>query len=148
MSDLTYERLLNENDPAVPCLKKIFELPEISKYISIGENYFRYVTDTPDVYFYKIYDHDRLIGSIHLEKQGETLFMDILVFPEFQGVGVGKTVLKDIQTDIFQLDYKKIEIAIDESNIASLSLFENAGFIRSSKDDELISFIYQRIVDE
>lgn len=62
----------------------------------------------------------RFVGSTHLEKQGTTLFMDLLVFPEFQDNG-GK-----------------------ETNIASLKLFEDAGFIRVSKEDELIKFVYQR----
>ena len=35
--------------------------------------------------------------------------------------------------------------AIDETNSASLKLFENAGFRRVSKDDELINLVYQKI---
>ena len=54
-------------------------------------------------------------------------------------------LIEDIQNDIFKLNYNKIEISIDETNSASLKLFENAGFTRTSKDDELINLVYQKI---
>ena len=88
-----------------------------------------------------------MIGTIHLEKHENLLYMDILIFPEFQRKGFATKVIKDIQNDIFELDYKKIEISIDESNDASLKLFENAGFTRTSREDELINFVYQRKTD-
>ena len=54
-------------------------------------------------------------------------------------------LIEDIQNDIFKLNYNKIEISIDETNSASLKLFEDAGFTRTSKDDELINLVYQKI---
>ena len=38
---------------------------------------------------------------------------------------------------------KVIEVAVDENNIASLRLFENAGFTFVSKEGVLLYFIYQ-----
>lgn len=40
--------------------------------------------------------------------------------------------------------YMKMIISIDERNTASLRLFESVGFIRISKEDELINFIYPK----
>ena len=147
MDDLTYEQLLNENDIAIPQLQTIYQFPEISRYISISDNYFFYVTSTTNVYFYKVHNNGEMIGTIHLEKHENLLYMDILIFPEFQRKGFATKVIKDIQNDIFELDYKKIEISIDKSNDASLKLFENAGFTRTSREDELINFVYQRKTD-
>ena len=62
-----------------------------------------------------------------------------------QKKGFATRVIRDIQNDIFKLNYNKIEISIDETNSASLKLFENAGFTRTSKDDELINLVYQKI---
>ena len=53
-------------------------------------------------------------------------------------------IVKDIQDDVFKLDYKSIEISIDEANFTSLRLFENAGFVFTSKEDELMNFIYKK----
>ena len=144
MNDLTYKRMLTENDLDIPKFISIFELPEVARYLSVSDNYFRYVTTTENVYFYKVYKDEKLIGSTHIEKQGSTLFMDILVLPEFQKMGLGTKIVKDIQNDVFGLGYEKIEISIDERNVASLRLFENAGFKAVSKDGELINYIYDK----
>lgn len=142
-SSLTYKRILTENDDDIDLLLKMYQIPSISHYLSISGNYFHYVTNTENVYFYKIYEHNKLIGTIHLEKQADSLYMDILIFPEFQRMGFATRVVGDIQKDIFNLKYKRIEISIDESNIASIKLFERAGFSFTSKEDELLNYVYE-----
>ncbi len=144
MTDLTYTRIISEDDVDISELLPIYQMPDISQYISIGDNYFHYVTNTENVYFYKIYKYEKLIGTIHLEKHGDLLYMDILIFPEFQRMGFATKVIKDIQKDIFKLNYKRIEISIDKRNIVSITLFENAGFSFVSKEDELMNFVYQK----
>ena len=144
MNELTYTRIMTEDDSNISHLLRIFQLPNVSQYISIGDNYFHYVTNTPNVYFYKVYKNEKLIGAIHLEKNENLLYMDILIFPECQRMGFATRVIKDIQNDIFGHNYDRIEISIDESNIASLKLFENAGFTFVSKEDELLNYVYER----
>ena len=144
MHNLTYTRMLLEDDNDIPQLVKVFTLPEVAQYLSIADNYFHYVTNSENVYFFKVYENSRMIGSIHIEKHGAVLYMDILVFPEYQKRGLGTCIIKDIQHGIFGLSYERIEVSIDERNTASLRLFKNAGFICTSKNDELIDFVYQR----
>lgn len=144
MNELTYIRILSEEDADIPGLLRIYHQPQVSRFISIGDNYFQYVTGTENVNFYKVYASENLIGTIHLEKCKDTLYMDILILPEFQKKGFATRVIRDIQNDIFALGYKRIEISIDESNIASIKLFENAGFVFVSKEDELLNFVYER----
>lgn len=144
MNDLKYTRILSEDDVDILKLLQIYQTPSISQFLSISDNYFHYVTSTENVYFYKVYGIEQLIGSIHLEKQENSLYMDILIFPEFQRMGFATKIIKDIQDDIFKLNYKRIEISIDEKNIASIKLFENAGFSFVSKKDELINYVYEK----
>jgi len=144
MSNLTYTRILSENDLDILQLMKTYELPDISRFISISDNYFHYVTSTENVYFYKVYNDGKLIGSIHLEKSEKLLYMDIIIFPEFQKIGFGTRIIKDIQNDVFGLGYESIEISVDESNTASLRLFEKVGFTFLSKQDELLNFVYHK----
>lgn len=144
MNELTYTRILTEDDSNIPHLLQIYQQPNVSQFISISDSYFHYVTNTPNVYFYKVYEKEKLIGAIHLEKNENLLYMDILIFPEFQKMGFATRVIKDIQNDIFGLNYDRIEISIDESNIASLKLFENAGFTFVSKEAELLNYVYDR----
>ena len=144
MSNLTYTRMLSEYDIDIPRLITIYKTPEIARYLSISENYFHYVTNTANVFFYKVYENNEMVASIHLEKQEAILFMSIMVFPEFQRNGLGTKIIKDIQNNISGLDYERIEVSIDERNTASIKLFENAGFIRTSNEDELMIFVYQK----
>ena len=57
---------------------------------------------------------------------------------------IGECLLVDPTSISKEVRRNRIEISIDETNTASLRLFENAGFIRESKEDELINFVYQR----
>lgn len=139
MHDLTYTRLLREDDPDIPRLLAVYHLPEVARYIHLSDRYFHYVTHSEGVYFYKVYAGDSLAGAIHLETQGDTLFMDILVFPGQQRKGLGIQIVRDVQRNMFALGCGRIEVTIDESNIASLRLFEGAGFVRTAQEDELIT---------
>ena len=142
MDALKYERMTSDHDTEIPLLRSVYQTPEIARYLSISNNFFHYVIHTADVYFYKVYDGQKLIGAIHLERQSEILYMSLLVFPAFQRRGYGKSILKDIQNDIWGLDYQKIHVSVDERNIASLNLFRNAGFHVISKEDELVNLAY------
>jgi RimJ/RimL family protein N-acetyltransferase len=144
MSSLTYQKMIFEDDADVSKLVEIYQAPEIARYLSISDNYFHYVTNNKNVHFYKVYKNDELIGTTHLEQQETVLFMDVLVFPKFQRAGLGTSIVKDIQDDIFELGYKSIEISIDEENIGSLRLFEKAGFAFVSKEAELLNFVYKK----
>ena len=144
MSSLTYKKMIFEDDADVSQLVEIYQAPEIARYLSISDNYFHYVTNNQNVHFYKVYKNDELIGTTHLEQQETVLFMDVLVFPKFQRAGLGASIVKDVQDDIFELGYKSIEISIDEENIGSLRLFEKAGFAFVSKEAELLNFVYKK----
>ena len=144
MSNLTYQRIFDENDSDIPKIKAVYQLREVVQYISNGDYYFHYVTTTENVYYFKVFENERLIGTVHLEKQGSMLSVAILVFCEYQRLGFGTQIVKDIQNGMFGLAYDQIEVSIDERNTASLKLFENAGFIRVSQDGELINLVCRK----
>ena len=143
-TELTYSRILSEDDSDISHLLEIYQQPAISRFLSISNNYFHYVTNTENVYFYKVYSSEKLIGTIHLEKCEDLLYMDILIFPEYQRMGFATSVVADVKNDAFGLKFKRIEIAIDESNAASIKLFERVGFTFVSKEDELMNYAYER----
>ena len=145
MNKLTYKRMVNQEDTDIFLINEMHSKPEIKKYISISDNYFNYVTTTENVFFYKVYKDRNLVGTIHLEKNDNILYMDILIFPEFQKAGLGTKVISDIKNDIFNLNIKKIEVSIAESNIPSLKLFEKSGFKFISQDNGLKNYEYLKI---
>ena len=120
-------------------------LPEISKYISIDEvNYWHYITTTANVFYYKIYKGDCLVAAVHCELSDKTLYMDLVVIPKYQKDGIGTMIIRDIITRKLQLDFERIEVSIDESNIPSIRLFEKMQFCYVSKEDELLNYVYQK----
>ena len=140
---MTYERITSEADKDIPYLNTILDMPEVSRYISVDKaNFWRYVTSTESVFYYKVYEKDALVGAIQLELSGDVLYMDIMVIPECQGRGIGESVILDIQSKVLPIAFDRIEISIDESNIASIKLFEKMGFEFISRDGELLSYIY------
>ena len=140
---MTYRLLKKSDDEDIPIILSVYKQPSISQFIGIDEeNYWRYVTDTENVFFYKIFVDDVLAATIHLELTDRVLYMSVVVFPKYQKQGIATTILKEIQAGKFELDFTKVQVSIDEKNIASLKLFENAGFVCVGKDEELLEYEY------
>lgn len=145
MPYLTYERLRCQTDLDISRLISVFQIPEISRFYCIdSRHYFSYVTNTTNVYFYKVYNGPELVGVTHLKKWDNTLSVSIMVLPEFQGSGIGTEILNNIMNNRFGLDYDQIEVSIDERNTSSRTLFEHAGFVAVSRDEELINYAFKR----
>ena len=142
---LNYVRMTEKTDRAVPYLRTVYQLSEISRFIRIHEaNYFAYVTESPNVYFYKIYLDEVLVGCLHIECFNTTLFLSVVVIPQYQQKGIGTQVIKDIQCGVFPIPFDRIEISIDEKNVASKKLFEKTGFHFVSKEDGLENYVYTK----
>ena len=142
---MTYCLLKKADDADIPLILSVYKQPSISQFISIDEeNYWKYITSTDNVYFYKIYKDDILVSTIHLELDNCVLYMSVVVFPEHQKQGIATTILKDIQAGKLELDFDKIQVSIDEKNTASINLFESAKFVCVGKDAELLEYEYSK----
>ena len=142
---MTYRLVKKFDDEDIPTILSVYKQPSISRFISIDEeNYWKYITSTDNVYFYKIYNDDILLATVHLVLVDRVLYMSVVVFPEYQKQGIATTILKDIQTGKIGLDFDKIQVSIDEKNTASLKLFESVGFICVNKDEELLEYEYSK----
>ncbi|MBQ8622365.1 MAG: GNAT family N-acetyltransferase [Oscillospiraceae bacterium] len=140
---MTYRLIKHIDDEDIPLINSVYRLPLISRFISINEtNYWKYVTGTYNVWFYKIFENNCLVATIHLELSNRVLYMDIVVFPEYHNNRIATRVLNDIIEQKLFIDFDKIRVSIDEENVASLKLFENAGFICVGQDEELREYEY------
>ena len=145
---MIYKRIDNVNDPDIPDLIEILKLPEISRFISIDENnYWDYITETENVYYFKVLENGNLVAAVHCEIFNGTLYMDIMVIPSHQRKGLATIILKDIQSGKLPLDFHKIEVAIDEFNTASIELFKKMNFEFVSKEDELLNYVFVKNSD-
>ena len=140
---MIYSLLKKSDDEDIPIILAAYNQPSVSQFISIDEdNYWIYVTETDNVFFYKIYVNDVLTATTQIELINRVLYMSIVVFPKYQNQGIGKIILKDIQSGKLKLDFTKIMVSVDEKNIASLKLFEKCGFVCIVKDEELYKYVY------
>lgn len=141
--NLDYVMLTSEVDKDIPYLLSLYKHSEISRFISIdGSNYFSYVTNSPNVTFYKVYINGVLVATLHIESYKPTLYLSILVVPQYQHNGIGTRIIHDIQQGVLPIEFQRIKISIDESNVSSKKLFEKTGFVFTSKEDELLNYSY------
>ena len=68
MNKLTYKRILSQEDKDIFLINVIHSKPEIKKYISIGDNYFNYVTTTENVFFLKFLKNKILLEQFISKK--------------------------------------------------------------------------------
>ncbi len=141
---LEYVRL-TPSDSDIPRLLAIHRLPEISRFLSIDESgYFPYVTSSPGVFYYKAYENGALVGTVHLEQDDGTLYLSLLVLPEHQNRGIGSRMLEDVKSGVLIREFAEIHVSIDRDNLPSLHLFEKAGFVLTSEEDELLEYTYRK----
>ena len=128
---------LKENDKDLNEVIKLHNIDSIKKFISISDNYFDYVTKTENVYYYKVFLEEKLIGGIHIEKYDDKLSLSICIDPLYQNKGYAKHSLIEV---LKRFDYKEIEVSIEEENISSIKLFESVGFKCIGQEDELLMY--------
>lgn len=133
--------LLQKNDSDIPVLKKLHKHPSVKKFLSISKNYFKYVTETENVFYYKILLNNKLIGGIHCEINNTKMYLSVFISPDYRNCGYGKASVKYI-LDNFTDKIEIIEVAIDEENYSSLRLFESLGFKFSEKDGKLNTYLF------
>lgn len=132
---------LRKNDKDMVMIKAMHNESSISKYISISEMYFNYVTNTENVVYYKIIVDGRLVGGIHSEVLNDIMDISICILPEYQKQGFASFAMKKLIASIPQ-SISKIQVSIDETNVASIRLFEHLGFKKDRQEEELIDYIY------
>lgn len=141
---IKYELLNDEFDTDITGLDRCHHLKEIEKYFKVSDNFFNYVLQNKDVFYYKIKTNENLVGAVQIERNALTIFLAIWIKPEFQHKGIATRVLKDIIDEKFDITYNKIIVAIEKINFFSIKLFQKVGFKEDKTEDDLIYFVFDR----
>ena len=135
--------LESTEDNELEILKDNYSKPSVERFVEINkEKFWSYVTETENVYFYKVYNENTLSGTVQCEIYNRILYLAIVVFPDYQNKGIGTDIIKFVLDGRTGLDFKEIQVSIDEKNTASMKLFMNSGFVETGKDGELIDLQY------
>lgn len=141
---MNYQRIVSTTDPDIPYLVSILKSPKISPYLAVDENTFwQYVTTTENVFYFKVFNTGRLVGAAHCELTDNTLYMSVMVVPQYQRKGIASKILEDIRSKKLLHGFDTIEVSIDETNAASIALFEKMGFEYVSQEGELKTYIFK-----
>ena len=81
-----------------------------------------------------------LAGYLRYDLKNDHFDISIAVMNTFRKSGVGKALLKLSLPKIRQ-EHKPIKAEVRKTNFASLLFFEKNGFVRSSEDEEYVSFV-------
>lgn len=143
MNRLTFILLESTEDEDLGIIKEGYCNPLVERFISIdNENYWSYVTKSENVYFYKLYNEDNPVGTVHCEVYDGILYLSLVVFIQYQNRKIGSDAIKCVIEGITGLDFKEIQVSVDEKNTASMRLFQNAGFNKIGQKDELVDLQY------
>lgn len=76
------------------------------------------------------------VGSIgpYWGKKDESSFFNVFVLPEYQGMGIGRKLIKLLENDIFFLRAKRIEIP---ASITGLGFYQKMGYRFKDGNDSL-----------
>ena len=141
MSNLTFTMLESTGDKELEIIKENYDKPSVERFVEINkEKFWTYVTETENVYFYKIYKDAILVGTAQCELYDGILYLALVVFPEYQNKGIGSDIVKYIIDGRTGLYFNKIQVSIDRKNTASMRIFQKAGFSRIGNDGGLIEF--------
>ena len=125
---------LTKNDPELEEMRRIHTKPSVSETVPISDSYFGYVTSARGVVYYKVRAGNTLIGGIHSETIGTTLWLSIFIDEPYRQCGYGEQALKTLFSSLPHA-VKTIESRIQETNTASIHLFEKLGFLRVNHAD-------------
>ncbi len=128
-----------QNDSQTDILRQIHSDPTVSRYISISDNYFEYVTGSENASYYKICFNNELIGGIHSEIDEAVLYLSICIQARHRGKGLATAALKKF-ISLVPDTVQKIKVSIDETNMPSVKLFEGLGFSKGVQDGELVDY--------
>lgn len=143
MNAVTFNLLKCTGDEDLVIIKENYSKPEVERFVSIDKDKFwKYVTETENVYFYKIYNNSNLVGTMQCEVYDGILYLALVIFPEYQKKKIGTSAVQEVIVGKTGLSFKEIQVSIDEKNTASLKLFQNVGFKCSAQEDSLIDFRY------
>lgn len=124
---------LNIEDPDIPKLK---EMMLESKYFSISDAYFAYVTGAENVSLYKIVLDGEMIGGLQCEDVDHVLYLAIIIASKYRRRGHAEQALKTLLCQSEEIHTVKAHI--EETNLASIALFEKLGFERTGAGTEYL----------
>lgn len=68
------------------------------------------------------------MGIVPQSFPGTFFLWEIGVAPSYQGQGIGRKLVREVETELRKLEFKRIEVTIDPVNLPSQKLFEKMGY--------------------
>jgi ribosomal protein S18 acetylase RimI-like enzyme len=124
--------------------RTIFSSPDISRYISYLITESLYQQGCEENLFFVAHIGKTLAGYLHTRVSPDALHINYLaVAPDYQGKGIGKSLLKELQNFAANRDVKRLTLDVDETNKYAFQWYHNLGFSKTNK-----TYVYCQAIDE
>jgi RimJ/RimL family protein N-acetyltransferase len=107
------------------------------------QQWFNYVSHTPGIYAWIIYENDLPVGQLQLDTYTDhTGSVGLVVNPAVWNQGYGQRILEAFFQRVEVACLAQVEAAIEADNLASLRCFQKAGFIQDRPEPDEEGFLH------
>ncbi len=102
------------------------DVPEVENLISTDGNSFLMVTN----------ESDQALGTVHVLEEPESLYFGMLaVSPELQNSGLGKLLIREVETLARRLEKRSLRIKVIHLRLELISFYERLGFVKTGASE-------------
>lgn len=119
-------------------------VPPLETYVNIEEYVSKLFENATN---FEAWDNNKLIGCVNIYLNDKTtkkgFITNVSVEINYQKKGIAQTLIKMAIEESKLLDFKIIELEVEQSNVSALRLYNNFGFIKHSQNGTKLNLIKQ-----
>ena len=86
------------------------------------------------IYTALYFNNNNILGYGHLDKEGDTVWLGIMVSDMYRGIGIGKKIISDLIKNYSG----EITLSVDKKNNPAINLYKSKNFIKIEENDHII----------
>jgi len=133
--NLEFESLKRRHRRIVHLLKKLCYTNDFYQRLVCKDCLDEYIKDSIDAIYkdedsnrFIVKEKNKIIGFVMWTEKKIPEIIDVMVLPERQNKGYGRTILDKVLTELKSKGFRKVRLGVFKSNLSALYLYEKIGF--------------------